>query len=228
LFDITMPSYRLDLHVHSPASQCFAGGPDGYDALIEEASKKCLDLIAVTDHHSARGVSKLQAIGKAQHINVLPGVELTCRIDDVNEVFLLALFPEEFDPDRIEELLRGWKVPAHSFGFGGFVLPVAVEEVVGGVAAAGGIVISTRADKTSYRRAAIPGLLRGGVYLFDLVFPESEQLIFSPMTHQASRSLHFFTFSDAHTATDVGERFSDVTLATPSFAALLEKIGQKR
>lgn len=224
-----MSSYRLDLHVHSPASSCFDGSTvDGYRSIIDAASNKCLDMIAVTDHHSAAGIAPLQALGRQQEITVVPGIELTCRIDDVNEVYLLALFPENFLPERIEELLRGWKVPPEQSGFGGFVLPVAVEEVIDGAAASGGIVISSRADKTLYRRKAIPELLRRGIRCFDLVFPESEQLIFAPLAHLAARPPLFFTFSDAHAPGRVGERFSIVELRAPSFAGLLEKTGQKR
>ncbi len=180
-------------------------------------------MIAVTDHHAASGIDDVRAAARHENIAVLPGMELTCRIGDVDEVFLLSLFPEDFAVAAMERLLDAWDVPAGERGSGGFVVPRPVPEIVAAVRDRGGVIVSARADKTRYRRKAIPALIEAGVRMFDLVHPASRDEVFPP----ACGPLCFFTFSDAHSPDDTGSRFSSVELPRPSFAALLELTGEK-
>lgn len=220
-----MPVFRCDLHVHSPASHCFSEHQNSIPAIIAEAKRKKLHILGIADHHSFSGFPELQEEGKTNGVTVVPGVELTCRIEDVDEVFLLALFPESCRPRCLEKLLLSWQVPPAGFGSGGFVIPRDVGTIIGDVRANGGRVISARADKTPFRRKAIPQLLAYGITLFDLVYPSSRQAIFDRQTIVPLEKLNFFTFSDAHEPQAVGSRFSEIELPAPTVPALLEKLG---
>ncbi len=215
-----MTLYRFDLHIHSVASHCYGGPRDGGAGIIAAAQAHLLSLIAVTDHHSVRGVKAVQAAARGTGITVLPGMELTCRVGSVDEVFLLAVFPEEFPLRDAERQLEDWRVPEGAVGSGGYVMEVSVEQVLKKVRAFGGLVLSARADKTAFRRQALPHLLEAGVTLFDLVHRASEHTVFAPLSQDRGQ-LHFFTFSDAHAPSDIGERFCERELFEPSFDALL-------
>lgn len=81
---------KIDLHIHSSLSAC---GADEMSPLfiIEEAMKKQLDLISITDHNTIQHSLLACEISKEEkNIKILPGAELTSR----EEVHLLAYFGE--------------------------------------------------------------------------------------------------------------------------------------
>lgn len=76
-----------DLHIHSCLSPC------GDEAMTPcniagMARLKGLDLIAVTDHNTARQLPAVEQACRAAGVNLLPGIELNTR----EEVHLLAYF----------------------------------------------------------------------------------------------------------------------------------------
>ena len=93
-----------DLHLHSCLSPC------GDEAMTPGniagmARLKGLDLIAVTDHNTARQLPAVEACCREMGVNLLPGIELNTR----EEVHLLAYFHTVPDAlafsDRIYSLL---------------------------------------------------------------------------------------------------------------------------
>ena len=54
-------NYKADLHIHTPASKCYKGNKteDEYLQIITSATKKGLDVIAITDHNSIEGYKTL-------------------------------------------------------------------------------------------------------------------------------------------------------------------------
>jgi len=53
--------YKIDLHIHTPASKCYKGAKDDaeYIRLLKAISDKGIDIIAITDHNSLVGYEKL-------------------------------------------------------------------------------------------------------------------------------------------------------------------------
>ncbi len=76
-----------DLHMHSCLSPC---GDESMTPgnIAGMARLKGLDLIAVTDHNTARQLPAVSAACEAMGVNLLPGLELSTR----EEVHLLAYF----------------------------------------------------------------------------------------------------------------------------------------
>ena len=93
-----------DLHLHSCLSPCgdAAMTPGNIAGM---ARLKGLDLIAVTDHNTARQLPAMEAACRAMGVNLLPGLELNTR----EEVHLLAYFRTVSDAtafsQRIQPLL---------------------------------------------------------------------------------------------------------------------------
>ena len=83
---------RPDLHVHSSASD----GTDPPAEVMRRAAQVGLDVVALTDHDTVAGHAEARAA--AGPVTLLPGLELSCRLDG-RSVHLLAYL---FDPDQPE------------------------------------------------------------------------------------------------------------------------------
>ena len=77
----------VDLHAHTTASD----GSYTPAELIRYAKVKGLSAIAVTDHDTTAGVAEAKAEGEKLGLQVIPGVELSTRVDEC-DVHMTALF----------------------------------------------------------------------------------------------------------------------------------------
>ncbi|MBR5230714.1 MAG: PHP domain-containing protein [Clostridia bacterium] len=94
-------AYFADLHIHSCLSPC--GDDDMTPANIAGMAKiKGLDIIAVTDHNSARNLPAVQSCCSAYGLLLLPGMEITTK----EEVHLLAYFETVEDALKFGEELK--------------------------------------------------------------------------------------------------------------------------
>jgi len=83
---------RADLHVHSNASD----GSDPPAEVMRRAARAGLDVVALTDHDTVAGHT--EAAAAAGPVTLLPGMELSCRLNG-RSLHLLAYM---FDPDQPE------------------------------------------------------------------------------------------------------------------------------
>ena len=82
-----MSKGRADLHIHTNASD----GLLSPAMMIEFASLKGLQAVAVTNHDTTDGIDEAVAAGTAYHLEVIPGIELNAQMDN-NEVHILGYF----------------------------------------------------------------------------------------------------------------------------------------
>lgn len=95
-----LKSYRADLHLHTVLSPC----GDIYmspTAIVEQAKKLHLDVIAITDHNSTRQVKVAQKLGREKGLLVIGGVEITTQ----EEAHALAYFENDEQLDLFQEFL---------------------------------------------------------------------------------------------------------------------------
>jgi 3',5'-nucleoside bisphosphate phosphatase len=90
---------RADLHVHSDASD----GTDAPAEVMRRAGRAGLDAVALTDHDTVAGLAEARRAVKGDGevggtLTLVPGMELSCRLDD-HSLHLLAYL---FDPDYPE------------------------------------------------------------------------------------------------------------------------------
>ena len=85
---------RIDLHTHSSQSD----GTDTPAELVQVAKAAGLDVIALTDHDTTTGWDEALAAGARHGVRVIPGAELSCRLQGI-QIHLLAY---EFDRDEPE------------------------------------------------------------------------------------------------------------------------------
>lgn len=86
---VKVSSTLIDLHMHSTSSD----GRLSPTAVVELAAERGLDLIALTDHDTLRGVEEAQAAGRVHGVSVLPGIELSGRYP-AGQCHLLAWLPD--------------------------------------------------------------------------------------------------------------------------------------
>lgn len=77
----------IDLHTHTTASD----GSYAPAELVRYAEEKGLSAVAVTDHDTVAGVDEAVQEGKRIGMQVIPGVELSTRLDEC-DVHMTALF----------------------------------------------------------------------------------------------------------------------------------------
>lgn len=95
-----MQWYRADLHIHSVLSPC--GDLDMSPArIIEEAKKKKLDIIGITDHNSTLHANVCIELGKKNGISVFPGVEINTQ----EEIHCLAFFENIEHTNKFQEFI---------------------------------------------------------------------------------------------------------------------------
>ncbi|MFA5859942.1 MAG: PHP domain-containing protein [Elusimicrobiota bacterium] len=223
-----MQVYRLDLHVHTPASNCFSqmskfSSEKVYTHIVNTALEKKIDILGITDHHSVDGAFHLLEIYEHYHENkklvIIPGVEITCRIDECDQVNILGYFHPKTGYDKLHAVLDDLKVPPFMHGSSEFVVPLSFSEVLDFFRKRKALLISARMDKTDYRRAVLPEIINSKVRTHDVVNPKEVNTNFGKDVIK-NKKLNFMTFSDAHSASMIASRYSEVELDTARFESL--------
>ncbi len=123
---------RVDLHIHTPASACYEDPAVTYLDILQEAERKQLDIIALTDHNTVAGyaalmgeVEQLELLERLERLRpdeaerlaeyrrlldkilVLPGFEFTATFG----FHILGLFDEETPIRELEHLLLDLQIP---------------------------------------------------------------------------------------------------------------------
>jgi len=81
--------YSADLHIHTCLSPC-ASLDLSPRKIVERAKSESLDIIAITDHNTAKNAQVVMRLGEKVGVKVIPGMEVQTR----EEIHLLALFPD--------------------------------------------------------------------------------------------------------------------------------------
>jgi len=85
-----MAAVRIDLHVHSSASD----GTDPPATVVRRAARANLDVLALTDHDTQAGITEA-SMALPPDLTLVPGMELSCLLEGTS-VHLLGYL---FDPD---------------------------------------------------------------------------------------------------------------------------------
>ncbi|NBH08089.1 PHP domain-containing protein [Amycolatopsis sp. SID8362] len=125
----------IDLHAHSTASD----GTTPPSELPRLAAEAGLTVLALTDHDTFAGVAAASAASAASDVELVPGVEISCRLDDA-EVHLLGLFVDpghaalaaELELIRTDRDRRGVRMVERCRELGAPITLTQVREIAGG------------------------------------------------------------------------------------------------
>lgn len=109
--------YMCDFHLHSMTSQCYKERDnDTIDMWVEEAKRKGIQCVAITDHNDYRGIDGIKEKCQEEGIIALPGVELSC---DSSKVHLLIIFDVVESGEKVQEFLNQVGIFRESLGNSG-------------------------------------------------------------------------------------------------------------
>ena len=175
--------YRIDLHMHTPASHDYEQPEKSYLDILKQAEKRGLNMIAFTDHNSANGyrnmlreISDLEMLERLDRIRadelarleefrrllkkivVLPGFEFTATFG----FHILGIFPPDKPLREIENVLVQLRVPSMAIDLG-LTEAGATSDVLTAyrlIDEAGGIAIAAHANSSN--GVSMRGLNLGG------------------------------------------------------------------
>jgi hypothetical protein len=178
-----MQWYKMDLHLHTPASADWKEPGVSYLDLLHRAEMQGLDIIAITDHNTVAGCAALQEeieqldlldrLGRIEpdeqrrleeyrrignKVMVLPGFEFTATLG----FHVLAIFPPGTTIRRMEHLLLELNVPSDRLDSGATEVGATADVLTAYrvIDEAGGLVIAAHAN--SSHGVAMRGVDFGG------------------------------------------------------------------
>ena len=224
--------FFADLHIHSCLSPC---GDDEMTPcnICGMAKIKGLDIIAITDHNTARNLPAAQEVCDAYGLLLLPGMEITTR----EEVHLLGYFPDVPTALEFSEMLRphmpkGKNKPKF---FGNQLVMNSDDEVIAEedcllISASNFTLAEASAQVTAFGGVPVPAHINRGSHglLVNLgmmpeepFYPTVEVWRHLPCDEAALRGKHVLHSSDAHYLGDIQEREHALRLDHESVEELL-------
>jgi len=210
----------MDLRVHSPASEGYltTGGVDPATAMVKLAKAKGLDMIAVTDYHSAEFIDIIKRCANETSVTIIPGLDLKCSIGSCNEVNLVALFPENYSKQDLDKVLEALNIPSSKRGLRNYTIAMNVKDVIKQIEAQGGCIIPSRLDITPSRIQALHELVEShGFHVFDLAHPDNPDYF---KENWPSGEFTFLSFSNATALGQIGARAMPTKLPDGGFSAI--------
>jgi hypothetical protein len=178
-----MQWYRMDLHLHTPASADYQEPEISYLDILRKADFRGLDIIAFTDHNTVAGYAAmlreidrleyLERLGRAQpdeirtleeyrrlldKILVLPGFEFTATFG----FHILGIFAPDTPMRQLEHILLSLNIPAQTLDAGSSQVGASADVLTAYrvINQAGGLCIAAHANST--HGVAMRGLDFGG------------------------------------------------------------------
>jgi hypothetical protein len=167
-----MTWYRMDLHIHTPASSlCYKQPKTTYLEILQRAEERGLDIIALTDHNTVAGIaairSRIQELELLERLNrlrggekheldeyrrlgrkmlILPGFEFTATLG----FHILGIFSPQTLVRELEHILLDLRVPPDKLDLGTSEVGATVDVLTAykTMADAGGLVIAAHANST--------------------------------------------------------------------------------
>ena len=230
-----MGRYAYDLHMHSCLSPCGDRDMTPHN-IAAMAMLNGLEIIALSDHNTAKNVPALIEAAKEWGLTVVPAIEA----ESAEEVHLLCLFPTVEAAlemgDILEEHLPPIKNKPEIFGeqlimdsedkvIGGIekllinATDLPIEEIKSMVEARGGVCIAAHIDRSSNSILSNLGFIPD-----DLNFRTLEVSKRAPAEMSTDPKYKYIHDSDAHYLTDISEAVWKLTLEEKSVDAVLKAL----
>jgi PHP family Zn ribbon phosphoesterase len=228
-----LKQYSADLHIHSCLSPCASLDLSPRE-IVERAKAQGLDIIAVTDHNTAKNVRVVMGLGERRGLTVIPGMEVQTR----EEIHLLALFPDWPSTAAWDEEVRRHLPDVRNdpevFGDQPIVdeegnilefeerlllnsIDLPLEEVKRRIEGHGGMTIPSHFDKGSFSLISQLGLIPEDMELEVL---EASHKTHFPSMGNVSPHISRIVSSDAHRLEDIGNARTIFLLAEATLREL--------
>ena len=138
---------KLDLHLHTPASRCFKDKTVTPEAIVEEAMRKGLSGIAVTDHNSGEWIDRVKTAARGKLLAIFPGVEVSCT-GAKSGVHLIALFDVDKGTEHVHAFLNTLGLKPDDYGNLDAIAQHVPQEVIRRIHEYGGVASLAHANST--------------------------------------------------------------------------------
>ena len=118
---------KFDLHVHTPASDCFHDKNITPEQTVQKSIQMGLRAIAITDHNTGKWIDKVKRAADGTNLIVFPGVEIT--VGDAHNHIISLLDIDKTTRD-IEDLLTTVGILHNKYGKKDAFSPKSVVEVI--------------------------------------------------------------------------------------------------
>jgi PHP family Zn ribbon phosphoesterase len=152
---------KIDLHLHTPASDCFDDKKITPKDIVNKAVKEGLDAIAITDHNSGLWVDDIKKAAK-NNIVVFPGVEISATGGETT-IHIVAIFDKDKSSKDVENLLGDLKIHPDKYGKPDAYTTYSPSEVVDKIIAHGALAIAAHANSRQGVMGGMKGTPRIGV-----------------------------------------------------------------
>jgi DNA repair exonuclease SbcCD ATPase subunit len=240
IFDMRSRWWKIDFHVHSPASNDYGRGDDSLkniepEAWLQKAMEAGLDCVVLSDHNSGDWIDRLKVKNKElqkqdnkpdwfRELTIFPGVEITVA-ESSSRVHLLAVFDPSCCSQTITSVLGSCGITSGLGDDEQTATSIGFCKVVEKISKAGGISIAAHIDGEK-------GLMENAASLT----PELEKSL-QTLAAAEFRDLHKFDQtesslkkavdrlaklggSDAHKPDHIGRHFSWLKMSKPSIEGL--------
>ena len=219
-----------DLHIHTVLSPCAAREMTP-EAIVAEAVRKGLHMIAICDHNSSSNAAAVRRAA-ASELVVLAGIEVT----SAEEAHVLGIFPDEKAAGAVAEVVRSrlplggeeqeqelWGPDGEPAGRETRMLVASSGLVLGSVVelihARGGLAVAAHVDRRSFSVIGQLGFLPEGVR-FDAAEISAAGVKRGRVALHAGLGLPLLSASDAHSLEEIGDGATDLEVREPSFSEL--------
>lgn len=221
---------RGDLHIHTCLSPC-ADSTMLPMAIVKEAKKNNLQMIAICDHNSVENVEAVKKAGKRVGLVVMAGIEITSQ----EEVHMLGLFSKMRALWNIQDMVyKNLSADNDENFFGEQIIAdeydrvigsnkrlligatgLTLEKIVDAIHQLGGLAVASHIDRESFSIISQLGFIPGGLTLDAL---EISPLASREIRYSFSQRYDFplLTFSDAHYLDDIGQSSSSFLIEEAS------------
>jgi len=238
--------YQADLHVHTCLSPC-ADDDMKPHAIVNQAKKKGLDIVAICDHNSTKNVEAVQLAAKQEDLTVIGGMEVCSQ----EEVHILGLFdgPESLKQMQtiIDKNLTGENNPEffgdqhlcdeHDEIVGREMklligaVKLTVEQIVDSIHSLGGLAIASHVDREYFSIYSQLGFIPEGLPLDALEISQLHSKAEIKKKFPQTENFVLVSSSDAHQLDNIGSVSTKFTGKSPSFEefrkALFSKQGRQ-
>lgn len=236
--------FHADLHIHTCLSPCASLDLSPRN-IIERAKFQGLNIIAITDHNTAKNVQVVMRLGQKEGIKVIPGLEVQSR----EEVHLLTLFPDWPSTaawaDEVSQSLPDMKNDPLVLGDQPIVdedgnilsfeerlllnsLNLSADEIIHRVQGKGGLAIPSHFDRSSFSLISQLGFIPPDMPLEALEVGRIRALSSEIFWRDGARTIPLVASSDAHSQEEIGRIRTIFLLADTSMDELRMAFGNQQ
>ena len=227
--------FQADLHIHTCLSPCgdLLMSPK---RVVEEAARKNLHIIAISDHNSAENVAAAVRVGLENDLTVIPAMEVTTAeeahfialFDRLDPVLELQNLIYENLPGKNNPIVFGEQIVANELdeveGYNERLLigasSLSINKLIEEIHKLGGLVVAAHIDRQAFSIISQLGFIPPDLELDGLEIsarnaPAKAQELFPEI-----KKYPLITSSDAHYLQDIGKVRTSFMLQEPTFDEL--------